>query len=65
LIEGALQLYMLNMRSGKKNGILSIFSPIYEYSTLAYEYVPVLYRVHEGENVIHILVAAPQEYVNT
>jgi len=45
-------------------GILFIFSQFYEYSTLEYLHVPILYRVHQAEYVIHILVAASQEYVN-
>ena len=41
------------------------FSLIYEYSNLEYEHIPVEYRVHQAEHVIHIRVAASQEYVNT
>jgi len=40
-------------------------SPFYEYSDLEYVHVPVEYRVHQAEYVIHIRVAASQEYVNT
>ena len=46
------------------SGILFIFSPVYEYSNLEYEHGPVEYRVHRAEYVIHIRVAASQEYVN-
>jgi len=57
---------MLNMRSkDQKYRILFIFSPVYEYSILEYVHVPVEYRVHRAEYVIHICVAASQEYVNT
>jgi len=45
-------------------GLLFIFSLIYEYNNLEYEHVPVEYRVHRAEYGIHILVVAPQEYVN-
>jgi len=48
-----------------KYGILFIFSPFYEYGHLAYEHVPVEYRVQQAEYSIRIPVAAPQEYVNT
>jgi len=48
-----------------KYGLLFIMSPFYEYSNLEYEHVPVGYRVHQAKYVIHILVAASQEYVNT
>ena len=46
-------------------GIIFIFSPVYEYSNLAYDHVPVECRVHRAEYVIRIRVAASQEYVNT
>ena len=46
-------------------GILFILSPVYEYSTLEYEHVPVSYRVHRAEYVNHIIVAASQECVST
>jgi len=45
-------------------GILFIVSSFYEYSHLEYEHVPVYYRVHQAEYVIH-LVAPSQIYVNT
>jgi len=48
-----------------KYGILFIFSPIYEYSNLAYLHVLVYYRVYRAKYGIHIRVAASQEYVNT
>ena len=46
-------------------GILSRFSPFYEYSYLKYVHVHVTYRVHQAESVIRIRVAASQEYANT
>jgi len=49
----------------RKYGILFIFRPVYEYSNLEYEHVPVEYRLHQAENGIHIRVAASQVYVNT
>jgi len=59
---GLLHAYMLNMR---KYDILFTFSPIYEYTNLDYEHVPVQYRVHQAEYGIHMHVAASREYVNT
>jgi len=47
------------------HGILFILSPFHEYSNLEYVRVHVLYRAHQSEYVIRILVAASQEYVNT
>ena len=35
-----------------------------EYMCLEYVRIPVIYRVHPAEYVMHILVVAPQEYVN-
>jgi len=46
-------------------GILFIFSLFTEYMHLEYVRVPVIYRVNKAEYVIHIRVAASQEYVNT
>jgi len=46
-------------------GILFIFSLFYEYSRLEYVHIHVIYRVHQAEYGIHILVAASQDYVNT
>ena len=61
----ALYTYMLNTRGGRrKYGILFRFSVFYEYSNLEYEHIYVIYKVHQAEYVIHILVVAPQEYVN-
>jgi len=49
-----------------KYGLLFISSPFYEYSNLEYEHVPVYYRVvQQAEYVIHVIVAASQECVNT
>jgi len=49
----------------KKYGILFIFTLIYEFSNLEYVRVPVEYRVNVAKNVIRIVMAASQEYVNT
>jgi len=46
-------------------GILFIFSLFYEHSNLEYEHVSVEYRFHQAKYLIHIHVAASQEYVNT
>jgi len=48
-----------------KYSILFIFSLFYEYSTLEYAHIHVIYRVDQAEYGIRILVAASQEYVNT
>jgi len=57
---------MLNTRSKeKKYRILFIFSLFCEYTNLEYVRVPVIYRHHQAEYVIHIRVAASQKYVNT
>jgi len=48
-----------------KYGILFMFSLFYEYNNLEYVHIHVIYRVHEAGCVIHFLVAASQEYVNT
>jgi len=45
--------------------LLFICSPFYEYSHLEYEHVPVSYRVHQAEYVLHFCMAASQEYVYT
>jgi len=49
---------------GKEYGILFIFSLFYEYIQLEYVRSHVIYRVHEAEYGIPVLVIAPQEYVN-
>jgi len=46
-------------------GILFIFSMFCDYTRLEYVRVHVIYRVGQGGYVIHILVVAPQEYVNS
>jgi len=40
-------------------------SLLYEYSNLEYAHLHVICRAHQAEDVIRILVAASQEYVNT
>jgi len=45
-------------------GILFILSLFWEYASLEYARMHVIYRVSQSEYVICILVAAPQEYVN-
>jgi len=42
-----------------------MFSLSREYMKLKYVRVPFIYRVNQAEYVIHILVAASQEYLNT
>ena len=62
--EWTLTLRVEYAERGKEYDILFIFSLVSECSNLEYEHVPVEYRVHRAEYVIHTLVAAPQEYVN-
>ena len=45
-------------------GILFMFNLFCEYIQLEYERIRVIYRVHQAKYGIHILVVAPQEYVN-
>ena len=45
-------------------GILFIFSLLHEYSNLESVHSHAIYRVHQAEYIIRVLVAAPQEYVN-
>ena len=42
-----------------------MFNLFCEYTNLEYVRVPVINRPHQAEYVIHIRVAASQEYVNT
>jgi len=44
--------------------ILFIISLFCEYIHLEYIRIDVIYRVNQAEYVLHILVVAPQEYVN-
>jgi len=47
----------------RKYGILFLFNLFCEYANFAFVRVPVVYRVHQKEYGIHILVVASQEYV--
>jgi len=52
---------------GAKNKIqdsIHVYSPFYAYSNVEYVHVPIRYRVQQAEYVIHIRMAASQEYVN-
>jgi len=49
---------------GNEYGILFIFSLFCEYMHLEYVRIHVIYRVDQAEHGIHVLVIAPQEYVN-
>jgi len=49
---------------GTEYGILFIFSLFCEFSHLQYVRIHVMYSVDQAEYDIHILVVAPQEYVN-
>jgi len=48
----------------RKYCILFIFSPFYEYFPFKHVRAPVISRANQAEDVIHIRVVAPQEYVN-
>jgi len=50
---------------GIQYGILFIFSLFYEYGNPKYDHIHGICRVSQAEYAIRILVAAPQEYVNT
>jgi len=58
-------LYVEYAEPGKEYGILFICSLCCECTRFEYGRVYVMYRVHQAEYVIHVLVVAPQEYVNT
>jgi len=49
---------------GEEYGILFIFSLFCDYIQLEYTRIHVMYRDNQAEHGIHILVVAPQEYVN-
>ena len=50
---------------GNEYGILFIFSLFCEYRHLEYVRIHAIYRVNQVQYVIHALVVAPQECVNT
>jgi len=57
---------MLNKRSQEETyGIPFIIGLFCAYSNLEYVRVPVIHRINQAEYVIHVCVAASQEYVNT
>ena len=58
-------LYVEYAKGRIQYGILFTFSLFYEYSNLEYVHIHAIYRVNQAEYVIHVLVAASQEYVNT
>jgi len=47
-----------------KYGILSIFNRVCEYIHLEYVHIHGIYRIHQAEYGIHVLVVAQHEYVN-
>ena len=59
-----LTLHVEYAERGNEYGTLFIFSLFCEYSHLEYERIHAIYRDSQAEYVIHILVIAPQEYVN-
>jgi len=63
-MAGAPTLHVEYAERIKVNGILFMFSPFCEYVHLEYVRIHVVYRVNQAEYVIHILMVAPQEYVN-
>ena len=63
--RGALALHVEYAERGNGYDILFIFSLFCENIHLEYVRIHGLYRVNQTEYVIHILVIAPHEYVNT
>ena len=54
------------MRSKEQNTVFySYLACFCEYINLEFVRVPVIYRFNQAEYIIHIRVAASQEYVNT
>ena len=49
---------------GIEYGILFMFSPLCEYTHLEYVRIHVICRVNQAGYGLHILLVAPQEYVN-
>jgi len=58
------QLHVEYAERGTEYGILFIFSLFCEYIHLEYVRIHVIHRVNKPEYVIHMLVVAPQEYMN-
>jgi len=65
LVCGSVSLHVEYAERGYEYGNPFIFCLFYECIPLEYVRVPVIYRVHQAEYGIHILVAVSQEYVNT
>jgi len=63
-ISSPMVLHVAYAERGKEHGILFIFSLFCEYIILEYVGIHVIYRVNTAEYGIHILVVAPQEYMN-
>jgi len=57
-------LHVEYVEQGKEYVILFIFSLFCEYIYLEYVRIYVIYGVNQAEYGIHVLVFAPQEYVN-
>jgi len=64
LLVSIFSLHIEYAEQGKEYGILFMFSLFCEYIHLEYVRIHATYRVNQTEYVIHLLVAAPQEYVN-
>ena len=62
--RGVTSLHVEYRERGKEYGSLFIFSLLCEYIHLEYVLIHGIYRVHQAEYGIHILVVVPQEYVN-
>ena len=60
-----LSLHVEYAERGQECDIRFICSLFCEYSHLEYVRIHVIYRLNQGEYVIHTLVVAPHEYVNT
>jgi len=56
---------MLNTRNEEKNTAFYLYLACFRNtSILYYARIHVIYRVNQAEYAIHLLVVAPQEYVN-
>jgi len=64
LLIRLVRLYVEYVERGNEYGTLFIFSLFCEYIQLDYVRIHVIYRVHQAEHSIHIVVVASQEYVN-
>jgi len=65
LVNLTLTLHVEYAERGNEYDIIFMFSLFGEYIHLEYGRIHGIYRVNQAEYVIHFLVVAPHEYVNT